>query len=205
MRNTKVVIIGAASGFGPAMLADAVLTPALAGSTIALVDIDEQRLEVMAAYGERLSGITGAGLRIEHTTDRTKALPDAEFVITCVAVDRDKLWGLDWSIPRKHGIKQIFAENGGPGGLSHALRNIPIILGIARDVERLAPQALLLDFTNPVSRITLALSRYTNLRFAGLCEELRAWARRHGAVYIRARTDEPLEAAIRRFVARSVD
>ena len=170
MRSTKIVLIGAASAsFGPAMIADAVLSPELKGSTLCLVDIDGERLEVMAAFARRVNEAMGTGLRIEHTTDRTRALPGAEFVITSIAVRRDELWKLDFQIPLKHGIKQVLGENGGPGGLSHSLRNIPIVLDIARDVEQLAPGALLMNFTNPESRICLALSRYTGVRFVGLC------------------------------------
>ncbi len=170
MRATKVVMIGAASSsFGPDILADAVLTPELRGSTLVLVDIDAERLEVMAAFARRLNEVTGAGLTIEQTPDRRQALPEAEFVITSIAVRRAELWKLDFDIPIKHGIKQIFAENGGPGGLSHALRNIPMIIDIARDMEKLCPNALLINFSNPESRVGLALSRYTGLRFVGLC------------------------------------
>ncbi|MDI7275767.1 MAG: alpha-glucosidase/alpha-galactosidase [Anaerolineae bacterium] len=170
MRSTKIVLIGAASAsFGPAMIADAALSPELSGSTLCLVDIDGERLEVMAGFARRVNEATGAGLRIEHTTDRARALPGAEFVITSIAVRRDELWKLDFQIPLKHGIKQVLGENGGPGGLSHSLRNIPIVLDIARDVERLAPRALVMNFTNPESRICLALSRYTGVRFVGLC------------------------------------
>jgi len=170
MRPTKVVLIGAASAsFGPSMIADALLTPELQGSTLALVDIDGPRLEVMAAYARRLNDSLGRPLAIEHATERTHALPGAEFVITSIAVERNELWKLDFQIPLKHGIKQVFGENGGPGGLSHSLRNIPIVLDIAQDMERLCPRAMLLNFSNPESRICLAVSRYTGLRFAGLC------------------------------------
>jgi alpha-galactosidase len=170
MRPTKIVFIGAASvSFGPAMIHDALLTPELRGSTLWLVDIDGESLEVMAAYARRLNGSLGAGLEIKHTTDRAEALPDAEFVITSFAVRRDDLWRLDFQIPLKYGLKQVLGENGGPGGLSHSLRNIPIILDIARDMERLCPNALLLNFTNPESRMCLAVSRYTNVRCVGLC------------------------------------
>lgn len=170
VRSTKIVLIGAASAsFGPAMIADAVLTPDLQGSVLSLVDVDPDRLEVMAAYARRLNDVAGAGLRIEHNTDRTRALPGAEFVIVSIAVRRDELWKIDFRVPLKHGIKQVLGENGGPGGLSHALRNIPIVLDIARDVERLALDALLMSFTNPESRICLALSRYTGLNVVGLC------------------------------------
>ncbi|MHB0877554.1 MAG: family 4 glycosyl hydrolase [Anaerolineae bacterium] len=170
MRATKVVLIGAASAsFGPRMIGDAMLTPEMRGSTLMLVDIDAQRLEVMAAYARRLNDALDAGLRIEATTDRTRALPGAEFVITSIAVKRDELWKLDHQIPLKHGIKQVLGENGGPGGLSHSLRNIPIVLGIAKDMEKYCPNALLMNFTNPESRICLAVSRYSSTKFVGLC------------------------------------
>lgn len=170
MRLTKIVLIGAASAsFGPRMIADAVLTPELRGSTLVLVDIDEPRLQVMTAYARRLNEAIGASLKVESTPDRTRALPGAEFVITSIAIKRDELWKLDHQIPLKHGIKQVLGENGGPGGLSHSLRNIPIVLSIARDMEKLCPDALLMNFTNPESRICLAVSRYTNIKFVGLC------------------------------------
>jgi alpha-galactosidase len=170
MRKTKVVLIGAASAsFGPRMIADAVLTPEMRGSTLVLVDIDQNHLETMTAYARRLNDALGAGLVIESTPDRTKALPGAEFVITSIAIKRDELWKKDFEIPLKHGIKQVLGENGGPGGLSHALRNIPLIMGVAKDMEKYCPDALLMNFSNPESRIGLALSRYTNIRFVGLC------------------------------------
>ncbi len=170
MTLTKVVLIGAASAsFGPAMIGDALLAQELRGSTLVLVDIDSERLEVMAAFARRLNQVLDAGWHIEHTTDRRRALPDASFVITSIAVRRDELWKLDFQIPLKHGIKQVLGENGGPGGLSHSLRNIPLILDIARDMERLCPRALLLNFSNPESRICLAVSRYTAQPFVGLC------------------------------------
>ncbi|MCL5997638.1 MAG: alpha-glucosidase/alpha-galactosidase [Chloroflexi bacterium] len=170
MSTTKVVLIGAASAsFGPAMVADALLTQDLRGSTLTLVDLDGERLAVMAAYARRLNTLHDAGWCIEHTTDRCLALPGASFVITSVAVKRDELWKLDFAIPIRHGIKQVLGENGGPGGLSHSLRNIPIILDITRDMERLCPHALLLNFSNPESRIGLAVSRYTAQPFVGLC------------------------------------
>jgi alpha-galactosidase len=170
MRPTKVVLIGAASAsFGPRMIADAMLTPEMRGSTLTLVDIDAQRLDVMAAYARRLNEALDAGVRIEAEVDRARALPGAEFVISSIAVKRDELWKLDHQIPLKHGIKQVLGENGGPGGLSHSLRNIPIVLGIAKDMEKYCPNALLMNFTNPESRNCLAVSRYSSTKFVGLC------------------------------------
>lgn len=169
MKPTKIVVIGAGSAcFGPGVIRDA-LNSGLSGSTLSLVDIDGEALEVMARFARRANDELGAGLVIEHTTDRRQALPGAEFVITCIAVRRNELWRLDWEIPLKHGIKQVMGENGGPGGLSHTLRNVPIILDICRDMEELCPEALLMNFCNPESRICLAVSKYTSISAVGLC------------------------------------
>jgi alpha-galactosidase len=168
MRPTKIVFIGAGSAsFGAAMLGDAVLTPGLEG-TLTLVDIDAARLDVMTAFARRLNEATGSHLCIDQTTDRLQALPEAEFVIAAPAYDNDACWRLDFQIPLKHGIKQVFGGNGGPGGLARSLRHIPLILGIAKDMETLCPRALLMNFTNPEGQIGLALSRYSSTSFVGL-------------------------------------
>lgn len=170
MRPTRIVLIGAGSvSFGPGCLADAIHCEALRGSTVVLVDIDPYALEAVTALARKLNEASGAGLKIEHTTDRRAALPGAEFVITSVAIRRNDLWRLDWEIPLKHGIRQVLGENGGPGGLSHSLRNIPVVLDICRDMEELCPDALLLNFSNPESRICLAVSEHTSIRSVGLC------------------------------------
>jgi len=201
MRPTKVVSIGAASvSFGPSMIQDAVLTPEMRGSTLWLVDIDADHLEVVASYAQRLNEKYGAGLTIKHTTDRTEALPDADFVLSSVAVLRDELWQKDFEIPLKHGLKQVLGENGGPGGLSHCLRNIPILLDIAEDMERLCPNALLINFSNPESRMCLAVSRYTNIRSVGLCHGIGMAQQTVGqALGIPAAEVEPIAAGLNHF------
>jgi alpha-galactosidase len=89
-----------------------------------------------------------------------------------IAVDRMNRWRLDWEIPYRHGIKQVIGENGGPGGLFHTLRNIPPVMEIAYDVEEFCPDALMLNYTNPVPRLCLAISRYTDVKVVGLCHEV---------------------------------
>lgn len=173
---TKIVIIGAGSvSFGPAMLDDLHLhRNALRGSEVWLVDLDPAALELSSAYAARLAASAGdaPAFNVQVATDRREALPGADVVIVSVAVDRMPTWRLDWQIPLRHGVRHVLGENGGPGGLSHALRNIPLLLSIARDIEALAPNALLLNFTNPASRLCLALHRHTRLRFVGLCHQI---------------------------------
>ncbi|MCL6518911.1 MAG: alpha-glucosidase/alpha-galactosidase [Armatimonadetes bacterium] len=170
MRNVKIVLIGVGSAsFGLGALSDLVNIPCLKGSTVCLVDIDSAALEAMGTIARKMNDQADAGLNIEQTTDRTRALPDADFVVISIAVRRNELWKLDFEIPLKYGVKQVLGENGGPGGLFHAMRNIPIILDICHDIERLCPNALVFNFTNPVPRISMAVNRYTNVSFVGLC------------------------------------
>ncbi|MCL6442401.1 MAG: hypothetical protein K6T83_02850 [Alicyclobacillus sp.] len=170
MRPVKIVVIGAAStSFGLGVLRDAIQCRDLAGSSLVLVDIDEPNLRRMERLARRMNEEAGTGLAISATTDRREALPEADFVLTAIAVNRNERWKLDWDIPRRNGLRQVLGENGGPGGLSHALRNIPLILEVCRDMERLCPQAYLINFTNPESRIIMAVNRYTSIRAVGLC------------------------------------
>jgi alpha-galactosidase len=173
MRSPKVVLIGAASTiFGPTTLRDLLLSPVMQGSEIALVDLAEQGLESTLRFGERLNAVLQQGCSLSATTDRKAALPGADFVVVSVAVDRERTWKLDFEIPLRYGVRHVLGENGGPGGLSHSLRNIPLLLEIAHDVETLAPSAWVVNFTNPMSRLCLALARHSRLRFVGLCHQI---------------------------------
>lgn len=184
MRSVKIVIIGAGSvSFGPGSLRDAIQMKELKGSTLVLVDVNAETLDIVTRLAKRMNEEAGTGLIIESTTDRRQALHDADFVITSIAMKRDELWKKDWEIPIKNDIKQVLGENGGPDGLSHALRNIPIILDICRDMEELCPNALLINFTNPESRICMAINKYTNIKAVGLC---------HGAMMGRDRVADIL-------------
>lgn len=174
MTQTKIVLIGAGSTiFGVNTLADLFAQREhLRGSHIGLCDVDLARLARVTHLAERMNAATHADFKIESVTDYRDALPGAEFVIVSVEVDRIPRWKLDWEIPFKYGIRHVLGENGGPGGLSHALRTIDLVLGIAREVERLAPDAYLLNFTNPLPRVMLAVTRYTRLKAIGLCHQI---------------------------------
>ena len=169
-RTPKLVVIGAGSViFGVDLLSDLFQTPELRGCRLALVDTDAANLERMAGLAARLNEASGWGVSLEANTDRTAALGGADFVVTAVAVRRDELWMLDHELCLKHGFPSVLSENGGPGGLSHAFRSIPLVLDVARDVERLCPAALLIHNTNPEGRVCLAVRRHTGARAVGLC------------------------------------
>jgi alpha-galactosidase len=166
----RIVIVGAGSGsFGPRMVLDACMTHEVRGATLALVDLDQAKLDVVGGVARRTSAAFGADLTIETATERRAVLPGADFVIVSFAIRRFQLWRQEFEIPLRHGLKQVLGENGGPGGLFHAMRNIPNVLAVCREVEELAPDALVLNFTNPLSRICLAMSKATKLRFVGMC------------------------------------
>lgn len=168
--TTKIVFIGAGSAaFGVSFFQDLFATDELAGSTLTLVDTDPAALERMAGLARVLNARTGRNLVIEHTTDRRAALDGAGFVINSVAIDRNRLWQLDFEIPKKHGVRHTLGENGGPGGLFFTLRTLPLIFDFARDVAELCPDAHFINFSNPESRIVLALGKYTSVRTLGLC------------------------------------
>jgi alpha-galactosidase len=167
---TKIVFLGASSAsFGLSMIRDLVTTPGLSGSTLTLVGRDAVSLGKMAELAKLLNARTGAGLLIEHTTDRRAALDGAGFVVNATAIDRNRLWKLDFEVPKKYGIRHTLGENGGPGALFFTLRTLPLVFDFAREIEQLCPNALFLNFSNPESRIVLALGRYTKVRCLGLC------------------------------------
>jgi alpha-galactosidase len=169
----KIVLVGAGSSvFGYNSVLDAVNIPALKGSELMLHDIDEKRLNAMSGLAEKMSQETGAGLEINHTINQEEALNGADFVLMSIEVDRMNRWRQDWEIPFKHGIKQVIGENGGPGGLFHTWRNIPPVLDIAFTMEEVCPDTWLLNYTNPVPRLCLAIDRYTDIKVVGLCHEV---------------------------------
>lgn len=173
-RNEKIVLIGAGSlqfGLGAAgcILDSEILT----GSTICLHDINAEALDVVyqackAAIDER-----GLNFEIEHTVNRPEALKNANYIINSIEVaPRFELWEQDYQIPRKFGDRQVFGENGGPGGFFHSLRVIPPILDICEDVMKICPDAFFFNFSNPMSRICLAIHRkYPTIKLIGLCHE----------------------------------
>ncbi|MFX1502711.1 MAG: hypothetical protein ACFFDH_17250 [Promethearchaeota archaeon] len=173
--NKKIVLIGAGStSFGPPMFNDIYLSDVLQGSTVVLHDINKDKLEMiyelLKVENERLNN----KFTLERTVDRTRALKDANFIINSVEVgNRMELWRQDYAIPRKHGSSQILGECGGPGGTFHAWRIIPPIVQIVKDAEKICPNAFLINFSNPMSRVCLAIKRVAKkIKFIGLCHQI---------------------------------
>ena len=173
MKRVKVVVVGAGSlSFGRGSIADLLAAEELnqkAELTVVLVDTDEEALERMHKFAQVLKEYRGVRATVEATTDRCAALPGADYVITAVARNRLALWEQDFQVPATHGFQHIFGENGGPGAAFHTLRSIHLTMPIVRDVERLCPEALVLNFTNPESRVCLAISKLTAVQAMGIC------------------------------------
>jgi alpha-galactosidase len=171
--NKKIVFLGGGSTqFAPLLISDFIKTKDLYGSTIVLVDVNEEKLKLAHQLGMRLIEHAGAELKLEYSTDRVSALPGADFVIISVEVNRFPLWKMDQRIPKELGIEQAQGENGGPGGLFHAMRQIPVVVEICQDMEKLCPKALMINLANPMSRILQAVHDYTNVKFVGSCHEI---------------------------------
>ncbi|MCG3196972.1 MAG: hypothetical protein HUU16_06240 [Candidatus Omnitrophica bacterium] len=172
MKSPKIVVIGAGSAsFGLSVLGKLLLEPVLAGSRLCLVDLNAEGLEKITRLAERASREWGSNFRIESGTERKDLLPDADFVILSIAIDREKCWRQDFEIAKRHGIFH-YAENGGPGAFPHTARNLAIVMPILRDLEALCPNAWLLNFTNPVPRICRAATKYTRIKTLGICHQI---------------------------------
>jgi len=170
MTEKKIVLIGAGSlAFTPHILSEVILSEDLKGSTVALVDIDAEKLELMTKLAKRMMTEKRANIKIESATDRRKVLTDADFVIVTIAVGGPESHDFDGGIPLKYGIYQTVADTVGPGGFSRALRHIPVMVDIARDMEELCPKAILFNETNPMTCLCSAIRRVTKVDVVGLC------------------------------------
>ncbi len=166
--NEKVVMIGAGSAmFTRGLVAD-VLRLGWQGE-LALVDIDPVALEVAEKMTRKMVAATGSGLTVSASTDRRDVLADATVVITTIGVGGREAWSRDVLIPRKYGIYQPVGDSVMPGGTSRALRMIPAMVDIARDVMALAPDALFFNYANPMAAICRGVRKATGADMTGLC------------------------------------
>jgi alpha-galactosidase len=173
---TKITVIGAGSAsFGENTLSAIVRSKKLRGSTLALVDRNASSLDIIYRLAERLNREWDAQFTISAHADHCEALPESHFVVNAIEVGaRENLWKSDFEIPIKYGVRQPYAENGGPGGFAHAARNIGPIMKIAHDMESLCPQAWFVNFTNPMVRICDAVNRHSQIKAVGLCHQIYA-------------------------------
>lgn len=174
MLPTKIVVIGAGSAsFGLNTLGSLMRSQRLQGSQLALVDQNPDTLELVRRLADRLNREWGTQLNITAHTNHLDALDGAKFVVSAIEVPpRERLWKMDYDVTLRHGVRQPYAENGGPGGFAHAARNIGPVLKIAHDMEQACPDAWFINYTNPMVRICDAIHRYSKIRAIGLCHQI---------------------------------
>lgn len=176
----KITLIGAGSTvFAQNILGDVLSNPELADSEIALFDIDEERLSTSEIMSRRIGSTLGLhNLSISATTDRRAALKGADFVILMMQIGGYKpATVIDFEIPKKFGIRQTIADTLGIGGIFRALRTIPVVLEIARDMTEICPNALMMNYVNPMAMISAAVQEaYPKLAYVGLCHSVQETA-----------------------------
>jgi len=171
---SKIAVIGAGSyEFARKLVTDVLTWPSLQNSTIALMDIDEPRLETMATLARRMVAQVGAEAKIESTTDLRRALDGASYVTVAIRVGEGHEYV---SIPLQYGIDQAVGDTSGPGGVFYFLRNAPVLVNIAKTMEEMCPAALMLNYTNPMVMLSWTISRVSRVRYVGLCHSVQGTA-----------------------------
>jgi len=188
--GVRITFIGAGSTvFARNLMGDILSFPELSDATIVLHDIDEERLAVSEAVGRKIVATLGVQAKIESTTDRLVALNQANYVITMFQVGGyEPSTVIDFAIPHKFGLQQTIADTLGIGGIMRGLRTIPVLLDICRDMEKVCPDALLLNYVNPMSILCWAVSQSSPIRTIGLCHSVQ-----HTAQQLAGDVDVPYE------------
>lgn len=169
----KITFIGAGSAvFAAELMRDILAIPELDGGEFALVDIDPSRLALSYEIAERLIALSGKDWKLRASLDRREVLPGSAYVINSIEVAGVQNVRKEYEIPLSYGVDQCIADTIGPGGLFKALRTLPSWLEILKDIERDAPSALVMNYTNPMSIAVLAGVRATGLPIVGLCHSI---------------------------------
>ncbi|MCY3831698.1 MAG: glycoside hydrolase family 4 [Chloroflexi bacterium] len=173
-QKPKVVVIGAGSlFFGRQAIWQMVHSPHLNSGALALVDSDGERAEKMGRLAEMVAAKSGVDLRIETASDWRAVLPGADFVVLSFAVDTVRYRGLDCAVSEKYGVRMCSGDTIGPGGIFRAMRELPIIMDCVADIERLCPDAWVINYINPSAVNGMAIARYAPaLKSFALCDSL---------------------------------
>jgi alpha-galactosidase len=170
----KITFIGAGSFvFARRLVTDVLTWPALQEATIALMDVNADKLETMAALARRMVTQAGTGAQVESTTDLREALAGANYVAVAIRVGHDRH---NVEIPLRYGIDQAIGDTSGPGGVFYFLRNASAVVNIARTMQQECPDALMLNYTNPMVMLSWAVTAMTNIRYVGLCHSVQGTA-----------------------------
>src|SRR3954466_10642572 len=166
------MIVRCSYHWAPRLLSDFANTPSLEDAEIVLHDLDMDKVGRMVAYGEQIAAQRDIKLSVRGEADRQRALRGAEFVVSAFSVGGFESMRHDLEIPERYGIRQPIGDSIGPGGVMRALRSIPVALDFARDAAEVAPGALFINVSNPLSALTRTIAKETGMRVVGLCNEL---------------------------------
>jgi len=174
---SKITFIGAGSfEFTRTLVRDILTFPRLADATICLMDIDAERLRFIEKAVRRIVREGRYPAKVETTTDRRKALEGADAVLCTILAGGVQVWRHDIEIPKSYGVDTNIGDTRGVSGVFRALRTIPVMIGICRDMEQLCPDAVLLNYTNPMAMLCRAMQRETKVKVTGLCHSVQGTA-----------------------------
>ena len=170
----KITFIGAGSTvFAKNVLGDCIISPELGSFEIVLHDIDPVRLDDSKKMLENLNRNAKGKAEISATLNRGEALKGADFVVNAIQVGGyDPCTIIDFEVPKKYGLRQTIADTLGIGGIFRALRTIPVISDISNDMGEICPNALFINYTNPMAIISGYMQRFTNIKTVGLCHSV---------------------------------
>ncbi len=174
---TKIAFIGAGSlGFTRKLARDILTFPRLQDATLTLMDIDAERLNFAQRAVQRIVDVGGYPATVEATMDRAVALEGADVVLVTILAGGTDVWRHDIEIPKKYGVDTNIGDTRGPSGIFRALRTIPVMLNIVKDMERQCPDAVMLNYTNPMAMLCRAMQRESSIRLTGLCHSVQGTA-----------------------------
>ncbi len=174
---TKITFIGAGSlGFTRGLVRDMLTFPLLKDATLCLMDINPERLEFAQKSVQKIVDMGHYPAKVEATLDRAQALQGADVVLVTILAGSTDVWRYDIEIPKQYGVDENVGDTRGVSGIFRALRTIPVMLGIAQDMERYCPDAMLLNYTNPMAMLCRAMQRETKITLTGLCHSVQGTA-----------------------------
>jgi alpha-galactosidase len=179
LRLVKVTLVGAGSTvFAKTLIGDLLSVPELRDATVALMDVDPERLRTSEVVARQLVDSFGANVRVEATSDRRAALAGADYVITMFQVGGYRPATVtDFEVPKRFGLRQTIGDTLGIGGIMRGLRTIPVLVDVCRDMEEVCADALLLQYVNPMAMLCWAVARESSIRTVGLCHSVQGTAR----------------------------
>jgi alpha-galactosidase len=174
---TKITFIGAGSlGFTRNLARDILTFPLMRDATLTLMDINAERLEFARKAVQRIVDEGNYPAKVEATMDRVEALEGADAVLVTILAGGTDVWRYDIEIPKQYGVDTNIGDTRGPSGIFRALRTLPVMLGIVKDMERHCPDAFMLNYTNPMAMLCRAMQRESFIRLTGLCHSVQGTA-----------------------------